>query len=347
MASSSRLTIFIAVIAIVLTFVFFPPHLWLLASEIDGGRAFYFLQQSELPFRHDIDPVLRWRLLPALIAYVLRLPGHIPLIIPWLGVLAATAYVGLLLQQRSSDWRFILGGTLVFTTTSAVLVPMHWPGYNDSWVWLGLLVIAFGNSQFAIIAAMLLCPWIDERFIIGWPLAWGVRCIDKEQSLISLQLASALWFLPYVAVRIGLGGIIGAANDVAFIKERLQELHAMGRFIPLGWWMGLRAAWLPIGYALWQINKRTNRAQYFFIFAATLVVPVLVSADTSRSIADLVPLALLGIFMFLHNHSALSPKAVLITGICGLLLPAMHVFSFKTDLIDNLAIETFRLIRGD
>ena len=224
---------------------------------------------------------MRWRLLPPLIANALDLSGYIPLVIPWLGVLAATTYVALLMQRRSSDWQFILGGTLLFTTTSAVLVPVGWFGMNNSWVWLGLLLVSFGNSRFAIAVATLLCPWIDERFIIGWPLAWSVRCIDRGQPLISFPLANVLWFLPYVAVRIGVGGLIFGKNDVSFIKEALHRLPVSVPFIPLGWWMGLRAAWLPIGYAAWQINREKERGLYFSIIAVTLIVPVLVASDTS------------------------------------------------------------------
>jgi hypothetical protein len=126
-----------------------------------------------------------WRVLPPLVCHHTGLTAKAPLAVPLIGVLVLPSYVAVFLRRRETNARFVFGGTLLVTTTSAVLVPLHWFGMNDAWVWLGLLAVAFGRSSWAIPLACVLCPWIDERFIIGFPLAWCVRCLDP--SWTSLQ----------------------------------------------------------------------------------------------------------------------------------------------------------------
>jgi len=133
-----------------LSVTFFAPRLWLMRHYVKGSfqwdRAHTFLLQCEQPMRRDIEPAMHWRLLPPVVCHALRLPDNTPLALPWLGIVAATAYVAVLLRRRMDDGRFVLGGTLLFATTSAVLVPVGWLGMNDAWVWLGLLARMTGGG---------------------------------------------------------------------------------------------------------------------------------------------------------------------------------------------------------
>ena len=187
-----------------------------------------------------------WRLLPPLLAHALHLPGMTPLVLPWLGLLAAACYVATLLRRRLNDARFVFGGTLLFATTSAVLVPVSWLGMNDPWVWLGLLAVAFGRAAWAAPLACLLCPWIDERFIIGFPLAWLIARLDRGEHLFGRPVLTALWLLPYAAVRLTLARHDPATSEItsAFIHQHVTQNIRLLPLVPLGWWMGLRIAWV-------------------------------------------------------------------------------------------------------
>jgi hypothetical protein len=72
-------------------------------GSFQWDRAHAFLLQCEHPLRHDVEPAMLWRLLPPLAAHALHLPGNTPLIIPWLGLLAATGYVAVLLRLNCDD----------------------------------------------------------------------------------------------------------------------------------------------------------------------------------------------------------------------------------------------------
>jgi len=160
--SSSRLRLIVLSTAasLLLSVIFFSPRLWLMTHYLPGtfqwDRAHTFLQQCEQPFRHDVEPAMLWRLLPPIVCHALGLRGWAALAVPWLGIVCATAYVATLLARRLADLGFVFGGTLMFATTSAVLVPVGWLGMNDAWTWLGLLVWAFADSPWARLAACLL-----------------------------------------------------------------------------------------------------------------------------------------------------------------------------------------------
>jgi len=200
--------ILITVACLALSVTFFAPRLWLMRQEVPGSfqwtRAHTFLLQCQEPLRRDIEPAMQWRVLPPLVAHTLHLPGKSALALPWLGVIAATAYTATLFRRRLDDWRFVAGGTLLFASTSAVFVPVGWLGVNDAWVWLGLLAVAFGRARWTLPLACLLCPWIDERFLIGFPLAWLVAQEDRNVGLSWSAARDALWLLPYIILRLSL-----------------------------------------------------------------------------------------------------------------------------------------------
>jgi len=340
----------LALLAIALSVLFFAPRLWLMQAHVPGSfqwdRAHTFLQQCEQPLRRDIEPAMLWRLLPPLVAQALHLPGKTPLALPWLGLLAVTTYAAVLLRRRLDDPRFVFGGTLLFATTSAVLVPVGWLGMNDAWVWLGLLAVAFGRARWAAPLACLLCPWVDERFIIGFPLAWLVGRLDRSEPLFSRAMLTALWLLPYFGLRLTLvrHDATASAATQSFLHTQVSQSLQLLPLVPLGWWMGLRAAWGAVAYALWT----WPRSHGWFALAGllgTLGVSVLLASDLSRSVAIAVPLVLAGCFALAHRHPQHAPRLVLALGIINLLIPAAHLTYVHIDPINPLPIELFRLFR--
>jgi len=334
---------------LLLSILFFAPRLWLMKTYLPGtfqwDRGHTYLLQCEQPFRRDIETAMQWRILPPLVAHGLGLSGNIPFLLPWVGVLALLGYVAVLHARRLSDWRFVFGGTLLAATTSAVLVPVGWFGINDAWVWLGLLAVAFGRARWALPAACLLCPWIDERFLIGLPLAWIVRCLDEDMPPFSRRLLFATWLLPYVAVRLSLGG--NPATDSAashFLAHQWRSVLVLVPIAPFGWWMGLRAGWLGVAYAaasapvgrLWLAGS---------VLGATLALAFFVASDLSRSVAIVLPAVLLGGFALARRSPAHAPRILLAAGIANLLIPAAHVVLNHIDPINPLPVELFRLLR--
>ena len=343
---SFRRVILIVCGSLTLSVLFFAPRLWLMKVYVPGSfqwdRAHTFLQQCEQPLRRDIEPAMLWRVLPPLVAHALHLPGRTPLVLPWFGLLAATTYAAVLLRRRLDDTRFIFGGTLLFATTSAVLVPVGWLGMNDAWVWLGLLVVAYGRAKWSVPLACLLCPWVDERFIIGYPLAWLVARQDRNEPIMGRPLLTTLWLLPYTAIRLLINRQDESAD--AFVHQQLTTSLQLLPLVPLGWWMGLRAAWAAVAYALWDFS-RSRLAGTGLALLGTLGISVSLASDLSRSVAIATPLVLAGCFALARRHPAQAPRVLLILGVINLLIPAAHLTYVHIDPINPLPIELFRLLR--
>ena len=336
--------------SLLLSILFFAPRLWLMRDYVPGSfqwdRAHTYLQQCEQPFRTDIETAMRWRLLPPIAAHYLGMKGRGPLLLPWMGVIVLLSYVGVLHARRLPDRRFIFGGTLLVATTSAVVVPVGWLGINDAWIWTGLLAVAFGRTQWTIPLACVLCPWIDERFIIGLPLAWVVRCLDEDTPFLSRRLIAGCWLLPYVATRMVFGGN-PATNSASsqFLATQLHSLHVFLPMAPLGWWMGLRIGWLGVGYSAFTAAGG-RRWTAGFVLGATLAVSLFLASDISRSVAIVLPVILLGGFSLARRERRRAPMILLIAGCANLLIPAAHVILTHIDPINPLPVEIFRLLRS-
>ena len=345
---SKRDILLCALASIAITVFVFSPRLWVMRHYMPGtfqwDRAHTYLLQCEAPLRRDIEPAMLWRLLVPFACHTAGLSGKAPLLVPLAGVLALAIYGVVLLRRRQADARFVFGGSLLFTTTSGVLVPLHWFGMNDAWVWLAQLAVAFGSAFWAIPLACLLGPWVDERFIIGLPLALLVRAVERNERISWKGTAMiGLWLLPYAAVRIACS--LNPAEIQAtrgFLTYHLFSQTAMILpWAPIGWWMGLRGAWVPAAYAM---NRR--HLALGGVALATALVSLVLAADISRSIAILSPLALLGLFLFARDRPDLAPRFALGLGLFNLAIPAAHVVYTKFDLINPLVLELVRLLRG-
>jgi hypothetical protein len=345
---SRRQILLCSLTCLALTVFMFGPSLWLMRGYHPGtfqwDRAHAYLLQCENPFRRDIEPAMFWRLLLPVVCHAAGLTGQAALLVPFAGVLALSVYVVVLLRRRLADARFVFGGSLMFTTTSGVLVPLHWFGVNDAWAWLGQLAVAFGAAPWAIPLACLLAPWVDERFIIGLPLALVVRFAERGERLAWRRLAApGLWLIPYAAIRLAFSfnPVVAKATESFLVHHITWQTAVILPWAPLGWWMGLRAAWVPAIFAV-------NRQRWILggTAAATAVISLMLAADISRSIAILAPLSLLGLILFARQRPDLAPRAALCVGVANLFIPAAHVVYTKFDLINPLPVEILRLLRG-
>lgn len=337
-------------LALGLSLLFFSPRLWLMGRFEPGttqwARAHTFLQQCEDPFRRDVEPAMLWRMLPPMVAHYLHLPGRTPLVLPWLGLLALLGYGAVVLRRQNADSRFVFGGTLLVATTSAALVPTGWLGINDAWVWLGLLVVAFGRARWSTPLACLLCPWVDERFVIAFPLAWLVARDERREPLLGPALREGLWLLPYLAGRIGFSAMDAGAGAATadFLRGQVPEAAKRLPLAPLAWWMALRAAWLAACYAVW-VQSGWHRRWTILAAVGILVFMALVASDMSRSAAAMLPLVTAGCLALARRYPKIAPRLVLAAGISNLLIPAAHVVYLHIDPISPLPLELFRLLR--
>jgi len=346
----SRSTTVTVTVVLLVTVFLFAPRLWIiresLAGRMESGRTGTYLMQCADPFRRDIEPAMEWRLLPPLVCHTLGLRGLTPLAVPVIGAIVLTTYVAILLLRRMNDGAYIFGGTLLFATTSALLVPLNWLGVNDAWVWLGLLAVAFGRNSWALPLACLLGPWVDERFIIGFRLAWVVRQLDRDEPWLNRSAWQAAWLLPYAIVRIGFS--YADPSRLAVTKDFLtfvaKEAKQLAPRLLLGWWMALRAGWVAVAYVIGQLPN-TRRTVPVAVALVTLLVSFVLAADLSRSAAIIVPLMLLGCFEAARRQPAHTPRVILTLAIANLIIPAAHIVHVRIDLINSLPVELYRLWR--
>lgn len=332
-----------ALLAVVVSLVVFSPawQMWDFSMEgsYETTRASTFLKQCEDPFRADVEPAMRWRLLPPLLCNALGLSGWSALTVPWIGVVAMLAYCSRILERSSLDRRRAVIGTVLCATTSAVLVPLEWLGMNDAWVWLCLLGVAFGRSARTPLLACVLGPWIDERLVIGLPLALWVR---SRQGLGWRHIG--LYVLPYLAVRIGALALRTDSSSEQFLSRHLTGFLTWAPFAGLGWFMALRLGWLPIGMAateLWDTDRQ-SLVVGAGITAATLAVSLALAADISRSAAIVLPLL---VWCWPTWAAKVELKKLYLFLAVQLFLPALHVVYTKVAVISPLYVELFRLVR--
>lgn len=341
--------------ALLLNVFFFSPKFQLWDFTIEGSyettRARAFLAQCADPFTPVDDRAMQWRLLPPLVCHVLHLGPRASLAVPWVGVVFLLTSAATILHQRGLSRLQAALATALMATTSAVIVPMMWLGVNDAWVWAALLWVAFGRSRWTLILGCLLAPWIDERFIIGFPLAFCLRqLVPKDggappRPLLFLRdlFLATLWLLPYAVVRLWLSQR-GEDQSGALLTSHLTGFLTWMPITPLAWWMAFRVGWVPMLFAAATLRHPPFAAAPM-LTAATLLVMMILAADLSRSSAIVLPMFIAGTILAVKKFPTWATA-----GLAGLLatnlaLPALHVVYTKVDLISPLPIEVYRVLR--
>jgi hypothetical protein len=310
--------------ALAVVMLFYPPRLYLLVGMnphcFDWNRGFNFVAQCQDPFYPKEEPALRWRLLPALIGhYVLRRNLEMLLMIGPLGVVAVLSYLTVILERHAGRLCSFLGVVLL-ATTSAILTACDWLGINDPWAWLGVLVVAFSLRRWPLVAACILGPWIDERFILALPLAVLIRCRDKSpRELFKTALLAGLILAPYVLARL-IVVAQGGSPDAGFLRGTLTICGRWMPFMPLAWWLGYRVLWAGMVLALAELGRGA-----IAITLGTLLVVGTLAADLTKSVAVIFPLAVLAVLIVCRRWPRHAP--LILTAALGvqLLLPDAHI----------------------
>ena len=254
--------------------------------------------------------IVRWRLLMPALGHVLGLPPWLLLGLAQVGCVGLiVALVALGLRPTSSDrpwWEAACLG-LVAGASAPFFTSMGWLGYYDAWLALALLAVAFAGPRWLVVLACVLAPWIDERFVIGLPLALCVRRLAqsgeppprltwlKEEALVPFILVTA-----YALLRLKLGGsggsqTIGQYLDQFVFAEKIpfaQRLFGAWQGLGAGWWLVLAAVLVGRRWRGGAAREETG------LLAAGVVLTALVglftALDLSRSMVLVFPVVPLG-----------------------------------------------------
>ncbi|MDB6128028.1 MAG: hypothetical protein JWM35_1924, partial [Verrucomicrobia bacterium] len=337
----------LALVALVVSVFFFSPRLWVFAQPMPGStywdRGLQFMQQCDSPIGAPLsDAALTWRLAPALLAKTLGLHGRAVFVLPWVGVVLLLALCATFMLRRAQEIKTAALATVLVGSTGAVLTPTGWLGMNDAWYASALVAIAFQPGLFFVALAALIGPWIDERFIFALPLALYVRhaagtslagirpAIAVSAGAVALYTVARVWNLPHLAT-----GSFQGYQD--YIRAHFFDWWP---WTSLGWFMGLRAAWVLVVVAIGGNFAREDRRSLWwpaFLAIAPLVAFNFLAADTGRSPTMLLPLVLFGVSRAIALWGLPSARRLLgILVISNLLLPAMQVTYRNGDIINAL-----------
>jgi hypothetical protein len=290
-------------LALVVCAWFYPPRLAAWSRRDvrlqEWSRADAFLKQCQQPLRQDVEPAVRWRLLPPVACHALGLKGNQPLAFCWLGLAMLAVALAARLDLLAGSRAWALVGTVGFATTGPFITPLDWLGLNDGWYLLALLESTAGKSLWALTAWTFVGPWIDERFLIALPLALFVRTrlrAPEPGSVARACLAASAGIAPYIALRAGFSLSHGDAASSSYIGAMLEVFRIYASYVPLGWAMGYRFAWIAIATGLLARGIGWGRRVTGIALAASgLAIISVVAWDLDRSTGVLLPAYVAGV----------------------------------------------------
>jgi len=331
------------------------------ADLVTVRRAVAVIQQIADPTTEIRDPfhgIVRWRLLFPTVGHLLHLP---PVIVLLLSPLGCVLVLSLLIQgahSRGVPWLECARLAIVVGCASWFFVATGWLGYFDSWLVLGLLVVSFAPHEGTVFAACALTPWIDERFVIGFPLAVLVRWLDDELGGASLRdllrwlLREAVRPMLVVAVvgavRLSLVGR-GGSDGIATYAHRVAFSGLPTERLLFGAWEGLRAGWPLVGAAVAVLMTRGYRLSALLLAAGvftTTLVGLATANDLSRSATLAIPVVPFG--WSLARTTAMWRRSGFgwALAAAALALPAHHVVSNFIMPVNGLWVELRLLARS-
>ena len=335
-----------AIVAFAVLLIFFCPAwniflLWRTVPEtgnfVEVRRAASLLLQVEHPFAPIADPIhriLQWRLLFPLVVHGLHLPASSLLFVPAAGAVLFLAACLTIARREGCDWLTAWCGTVIIGAAGWFFTTTGWLGYFDSWLLLGWVAVSHSRRAVVVFAACLLMPWIEERFVLGLPLAMLIRVLRnpapelrdgvaaEKRALIGALSLTAF----YVTVRLSLAGTRGSWGVTEYLRAQQTFEIGPARFL-LGAWESLRFAWILAAagcVSLLARHARSTRVLFAIGLVCTITGSLVVANDLSRSMNVLVPLALQSlVFMrpLTRGAALFFPGATLV----ALILPAQLV----------------------
>lgn len=238
---------------------------------------------------------IRWRLLPPVVGNVLSLSPGFYLTLPWLAlpwmIFLCCKYS---LERKASVLQAGAIGILV-GTSSAFFSASGAIGYFDPFYIIALLMVCFSPSRIVFTAACVLGPWIDEKFLLMLPACVLAR-YDWSPSIKWFVIAGAA-ISPYCLIRFAALFLGDSSFDRQFSMQG-EVFWSYAPALPEGWWYGFRLGWLPILLGIFvchrELGPKFGPIFTFMLLAAIGSISFL-AWDTTRSIAMVMPLMLLGL----------------------------------------------------
>ena len=340
----------LAFVACVASLLCFSPRLLVFTEEAPGSyewtRGMNFVAQVQGQTGDGVEPALRHRLLPVFVARALGLHGYAALLLGWAGVLVCLACVNSLLRSLDVPERIAASSVFLLASTSAVVTSLGWLGIFDCWWVLALIVVAIAKQWWLVGLASLLAPWIDERFLIGLPIAFAARWLIYRltvRDVARVGLAVLLPLLPYLVWR--LYSLVYSPTDASggFVSTHFVVWLSM---VPHGWWMSYRLAWVFILLPFFVPNATGVSPLWLgLICMCAGFAAVLTAADITRSAMVFAPLMVVGVIVSFRRY----PKETLqwmpwITA-ANFIVPYMHVVYNKLEPVHPLPWEIIRLLK--
>lgn len=315
-------------------------------------RGFYVLRQARDLSTQIDDPnhkIVRWRLLIPAIGHALSLPRAAVLGLAHLGCLALILALFAIGHSRTGSANEGFWLAMVAGSSAPFFASMGLLGYYDSWVALALLGVAFARSRTLVVLACLLAPWIDERFVLGLPLALLVRWLAnaaetqpwrqwlKDEAAVPVALTAV-----YTLIRLHLGGTESSQTVQDYLHTFVFPASISFTERLFGAWAGIRLGALLIAAAVlgvWLTPGRFRRSTALFLAASigvTAGVGVLTALDISRSMLLVIPVVPLGWVLASRLAWWRRFHAGIGLGVLALALPAHHVFGKLTERVDNI-----------
>jgi hypothetical protein len=328
-----------------------PEVFW---QVVPVRRGIQVMNQVGDPFAEITDPlhkILQWRLLMPLAGHYLGLAPGVVLGLAPLGCIVVLAV--LFAQGRArggsvAECSFLAivagAGAWFFTSTG-------WLAYYDAWLVLGLWTVAWARDRRIVWLACALTPWVDERFVVGLPLALLVRWLaSQEASSPALSLRELpRWLVreagvgllvvgTWVVLRIWLAGRTDSQTLGDYSRE-VEFAQIPTWRLAFGSWEGLRVGWIPVLLAVPSLMRRKQSEAGVLLalgIGATTLVGLATSNDLSRSAAVALPVLPLGWGYLRATERWKRWHAAPLLAAAALLLPANHVISTFTVPIHGL-----------
>ncbi|MBI1373100.1 MAG: hypothetical protein GC159_10245 [Phycisphaera sp.] len=339
--------------------------LWEMGNLPEVNRAVSTQHQIDRPFapvEHPSNAIIRWRLLFPLLANATSMPFSVYLALPFVGVLLLLGTVTHVVHRDTGDaWLAALSAGLA-GTMSWFFVSTGWLTYFDSWYLLGALVVATARPMWAVAAAVLLCPWIDERFVLMLPLCLAVRAVQMgwvRSGFGRRARVETAWVVaaaaPYLLFRAIAMFAAQESTSHAYLYEAIFGNDSVLNYLDsaaLGVWQGLRLAWGPAIFLI-AVAVRSSGAWWWkpaigIGITAPLLVMIVLAGDYSRSTSVMLPVVIAGIVLagrlkLPRRRSVLAALLLL-----NLLLPVAHVVGPRISRIKWLpaAWHTYRNPEG-
>lgn len=214
---------------------------------------------------------------------------------------------------------------------------------------LSLIVVALAPRYWLVALATLLAPWIDERFLIGLPVAVLARFVIYPFALgaaTQLLATIAVAALPYLGWRLYSWLCLPGDASGEFASNVFAGFVVWLRMVPHGWWMAYRLAWIFLLAPFFLRNASGVKPWLIALCCLPVVfVAVVTAADITRSAMVLAPLVPAGILLFYRAHPEETERWLPWIAAANFCVPYIHIVYNKMEPVHPLLWEIIRLVK--